>query len=74
MPPLPPFWPLPPLPPLIAFLCALAGAACILLSTLFGVSDFSNQLLTAAISFFVMGIVIFTLYMWVGIIRDAQNV
>jgi len=56
---------MPPLPPLIAFLCAVAGAACILLSTLFGVSDFANQLLTAAISFFVMGVIIFTLYIWV---------
>jgi hypothetical protein len=65
---------MPPLPPLIAFLCALAAGACILLSTLFGVSDFSNQLLTAAISFLVMGIVIFTLYIWVGIIRDARSV
>ena len=65
---------MPPLPPLIALLCAVAGGACILLSTLFGVSDFSDQLLTAAISFFVMGVIIFTLYIWVGIIRDAQNV
>jgi hypothetical protein len=65
---------MPPLPPLIAFLCAVAGAACILLSTLFGVSDFANQLLTAAISFFVMGVIIFTLYIWVGIIRDARSV
>jgi len=65
---------MPPLPPLLAFLCAIAGALCILLSTLFGVSDFSDQLLTAAISFFVMGVIIFTLYIWVGIIRDAQNV
>lgn len=63
---------MPPLLPLLALLCAVAGALCILLSTLFGVSHFADALLTAAEGLFVLGVIVFTAYVLSGIIRDVR--
>ncbi len=60
------------MPPKIAALLAVTGVVCILLSTLFGVSDLSGWLLDAAQAFFVLGAVIFAAYIFSGIIRDAR--
>jgi hypothetical protein len=63
---------MPPLLPLLAMLCAIGGALCILLSSLFGVSDFADLLLTFAEGLFVLGVIIFTVYVLSGIIRDVR--
>jgi hypothetical protein len=63
---------MPPLLPLLAMLCAVVGALCILVSSLFGVSDFADLLLTAAEGFFVLGVIFFTVYVLSGIVRDVR--
>jgi hypothetical protein len=63
---------MPPLLPLLAMLCAIGGALCILLSSLFGVSDFSDLLLTVAEGLFVLGVIVFTFYVLSGIFRDVR--
>ena len=63
-----------PLLPLLAMLCAIGGALCILLSSLFGVSDFSDLLLTVAEGLFVLGVIVFTVYVLSGIFRDVRAV
>jgi hypothetical protein len=65
---------MPPLLPLLAMLCAIGGALCILLSSLFGVSDFSDLLLTVAEGLFVLGVIVFTVYVLSGIFRDVRAV
>jgi hypothetical protein len=59
------------MPPKLAALLAVAGVICILLSTVFGVSQVSDWLLYAAEGLFVVAIVIFAAYVISGIIRDA---
>jgi len=63
---------MPPLLPLLAALSAVAGVLCILLSSLFGVSDLSDWLLNAAEALFILGVVIFTVYVLSGIVSDAR--
>jgi len=60
------------MPSKLAALLAIAGVVCILLSTLFGVSELSDWLLDAAQAFFVVGAIIFAAYIFSGIIRDAS--
>ena len=62
------------MPPKLAALLAVAGVLCVLLSTVFGVSRFSDWLLDAAQGLFVVAIVIFGAYVISGIIRDAQAI
>lgn len=64
--------PLPPPLPLLAMLCAIGGALCILLSAMFGISDFADLLLTIAECLFVLGVIVFTVYVLSGIIRDVR--
>lgn len=64
---------MPPLLPLLALLCAVAGVLCILFSTLFGVSHFSDLLLSGAEGLFVLGVIAFTVYVLAGIIRDIRT-
>ncbi len=60
--------------PKLAALLGIAAVACMLLSTVLGVSNFSNWLLNAALGFFVVAIVIFGGYVILGIIGDAGTV
>jgi len=60
--------------PMLAVLCAVAGILCIVLSTLFGVSHFSDWLLDAGQGFFLLGVVVFSVYIFSGIIRDARAI
>jgi len=60
--------------PKLASLFAIVAVGCILLSTLFGVSNFSNWLLNVALGFFVVAIVTFGGYVILGIIGDAGTV
>jgi hypothetical protein len=57
---------------IVAALLGIAGAVCILLSTLFGVSPVSDWLLLATVVFFGLGVAVFTQYIVVGIFRDAS--
>ena len=68
-----PLWTESPTPPKVATLLAVAGILCILLSTMFGVSPFSNWLLYAAQVLLASGAVVFTVYILFGIIRDART-
>jgi hypothetical protein len=63
---------MPALLPLLALLCAVGGVLCILASTLFGVSHFADSLLGAAEGLFVLGVIVFTVYVLSGIIRDVR--
>jgi hypothetical protein len=63
---------MPPLLPLLALLCAVAGVLCIFASTLFGVSHFSNLLLSGAEWLFVLGVIAFTVYVLAGIVREVR--
>jgi hypothetical protein len=45
---------------------------CIFASTLFGVSHFADLLLGAAEGLFVLGVIVFTVYVLAGIIRDVR--
>jgi hypothetical protein len=67
-----PLWTGSPMPPKVATLLAVAGILCILLSTMFGVSPFSNWLLYAAQVLLALGAIVFTVYILFGIIRDAR--
>jgi hypothetical protein len=60
--------------PKLAALLALVAVACVLLSTLFGVTNLSDWLLDAAQGLFVLAIVIFGWYVISGIIRDAHAI
>jgi uncharacterized membrane protein YtjA (UPF0391 family) len=60
------------MPAKLAAVLAVAGVVCILLSTLFGVSRLSDWLLDGAQALFVLAVVIFTAYIFSGIIRDAR--
>lgn len=62
------------MPPKLAALLAVAAVICILLSTLFGVSQLSDWLLYAAEGLFIVAIVIFGAYVISGIIRDAHAI
>jgi hypothetical protein len=62
------------MPPKLAALLAVAAVLCILLSTLLGVSQFSDWLLYAAQGFFVIAVVIFGAYVISGIVRDARAI
>ncbi|GEM_PF-2708295 len=66
-----PLWSESPLPPKIAVLLAAAGGLCILLSTLFGVAPLSDWLLDAAQALFVVGVLVFTVYIFAGLIGEA---
>jgi len=58
--------------PIVALLSAIAGGLCILLSTVFGVSDLSDWLLYAAQGLFALAVVVFGVYVMSGIIKDAM--
>lgn len=60
------------MPAKLAAVLAVAGVACVLLSTLFGVSRLSDWLLNGAQGLFIIAVMIFTTYIFVGIIRDAR--
>jgi len=60
------------MPAKLAAILAVAGVVCILLSTLFGVSRLSDRLLDGAQALFIVAVVIFTAYIFFGIIRDAR--
>ena len=62
------------MPPKLAALLAVAAVVCILLSTLFGVSQLSDWLLYAAQGLFIVAIIVFASYVISGIIRDARAV
>ncbi len=68
-----PLWTETPMPPKVATLLAVAGILCVFLSTMFGVSPFSNWLLYAAQVLLVLGAIVFTVYILSGIIRDART-
>jgi len=63
---------MPPLLPLLAILSAIGGMLCILLSTVSGVSHFGEVLLNVAEGLFVLGAILFTVYVLSGIVRDAR--
>ena len=63
---------MPPLLPLLAILSAIGGVLCILLSTISGVSHFGELLLNVAEVLFVLGAILFTVYVVLGIVRDAR--
>ena len=56
----------------LAAVLAVAGGLCILLSTLFGVSRLSDWLIDGTQALFIVAVVIFTAYIFSGIIRDAR--
>ena len=56
----------------LAALIAAAGALCVLLSTVFGVSETSEWLIFAAQGFFAAAIVIFAGFIITGILQDAN--
>jgi hypothetical protein len=60
------------MPPKFAALFAAIGAACVLLSTLFGVSQFSDWLIFAAQGFLAVAVIVFMAYVIAGIVRDAK--
>jgi hypothetical protein len=68
-----PLWTESPMPPKVAALFAVAGILCILLSTMFGVSPVSDWLLYAAQGLLLLGVIVFTVYIFSGIIRDART-
>jgi hypothetical protein len=53
-------------------LSAIGGILCILLSTVSGVSHFGDLLLDVAEGLFVLGAILFTVYVVSGIVRDAR--
>ena len=59
------------MPPKIAALLAISAVACILLSTVFGVSHLSDWLLDGAQGLFILAIIIFASYVVSGIISDV---
>ena len=63
---------MPPLLPLLAILSAIGGILCILLSTVWGVSHFGDLLLDVAEGLFMLGAILFTVYVVSGIVRDAR--
>ena len=63
---------MPPLLPVLAILSAIGGVLCILLSTISGVSHFGDLLLNVAEGLFVLGATLFTVYIALGIVRDAR--
>jgi len=63
---------MPPLLPVLAILSAIGGVLCILLSTVSGVSHFGDLLLDIAEGLFVLGATLFTVYIALGIVRDAR--
>jgi hypothetical protein len=67
----PQVWKDSPLPPKIAALLAVAGVLSILLSTVFGVAPLSDWLLDAAQAFFALAVLVFTVYIFSGLIRDS---
>lgn len=62
-----------PRPPKIATLLAVAGILSIFLSTLFGVSALSDWLLVAAQALLLLGFIVFTVYILIGIVRAARS-
>ncbi len=62
------------MPPKLAALIAVAAVICILLSTIFGVSQLSDWLIYAAEGLFGIAIIIFGAYVIFGIIRDARAI
>jgi hypothetical protein len=58
--------------PKLATVLALVAVACVLLSTVFGVSHLSEWLLDAAQGLFVIAFIIFAVYVVSGIVRDAR--
>jgi len=63
---------MPPLLPVLAILSAIGGVLCVLLSTVSGVSHFGDLLLNVAEGLFVLGATLFTVYIALGIVRDAR--
>ena len=63
---------MPPLLPVLAILFGIGGVLCILLSTISGVSHFGDLLLNVAEGLFVLGAILFTVYVALGIVRDAR--
>lgn len=62
-----------PSPPKAATLLAVAGILSIFLSTLFGVSALSDGLLVAAQALLLLGFIVFSVYILVGIVRAARS-
>ena len=60
--------------PKLSALMGLTAFACVLLSTFFGVSFVSDWLLDAAQVLFVVAIVVFGGYIFLGVIGDAGTV
>ena len=60
--------------PKLSALMGLMAFACVLLSTFFGVSFVSDWLLDAAQVLFVVAIVVFGGYIFLGVIGDAGTV
>jgi hypothetical protein len=58
--------------PVLAILSAIGGILCILLSTVTGVSHFGDLLLDVAEGLFMLGAILFTVYVVSGIVRDAR--
>lgn len=67
-----PLWTKSPLPPKAATLLGVAGIICVLLTTFFGVSVFSDWLLITAQILLASGVIIFFAYIIYGIISDAR--
>ena len=60
------------MPIYLSLLLAAAGVLCVLLSTLIGVSRVSDWLLDAAQGCFIVGVIVFTAYIFSGMLRDAR--
>jgi len=58
--------------PVIALLSAVAGVLAILLSTVLGVSPYSDMLITAAEILFGVGAALFTVYILAGFVSDVR--
>ena len=58
--------------PVLAILSAIGGILSILLSTVSGVSQFGDLLLDVAEGLFMLGAILFTVYVVSGIVRDAR--
>lgn len=66
-------WQQNPLPPILAALCFIAAILCVLLSTLFGVSPFSDWLLYVAEALLIVTVLVFTFYIFFGVVQDARD-
>ncbi len=61
------------MPSILAASLGAAAFICVLLSALFGISNFSNWLLDGAQGLFIVAVIIFLGYVISGILRDART-